>query len=38
MNFYLLSEIDRFMCEVKEYEREVSKRYDEYFKFKDKND
>lgn len=35
MNFYLLSEIDRFMCEVKEYEREVKRCYDEYFKDKD---
>ncbi len=38
MNFHSSSEIDKLVREAKEYEREASKRYDEYLKSKDKND
>ncbi|WRC01933.1 hypothetical protein KVF07_00325 [Helicobacter pylori] len=38
MNFHSSSEIDKLVREAKEHEREVSKRYDEYLKSKDKND
>ncbi|MCQ2714773.1 hypothetical protein JT254_04915 [Helicobacter pylori] len=38
MNFHPSSEIDKLVREAKEYEREASKRYDEYLKSKDKND
>ncbi|WRD28867.1 hypothetical protein E5K60_00320 [Helicobacter pylori] len=38
MNFHSSSEIDKFVREAKEHEREASKRYDEYLKSKDKND
>ncbi len=36
MNFHSSSEIDKLVREAKEYEREASKRYDEYLKSKDK--
>ncbi|MFP6110699.1 hypothetical protein ACLGBD_01890 [Helicobacter pylori] len=36
MNFHSPSEIDKLMREAKEHEREASKRYDEYLKYKDK--
>ncbi|MGN8329454.1 hypothetical protein ACR9JX_04805 [Helicobacter pylori] len=36
MNFHSPSEIDRFMREAKEHEREAKRHYDEYLK--DKND
>ncbi|RVZ26973.1 hypothetical protein EC543_00285 [Helicobacter pylori] len=36
MNFHSPSEIDKLVREAKEYEKEASKKYDEYLKSKDK--